>query len=127
VSSVVLDASAILAVVHRERGFEKVVPHLDGGLISAVNYAEVLKKAVERGTELLTARQLLQNFAIVVVPFDILHAAETARLWPLCRSLGLSFADRACLSLGILRSLPILTADAKIAEVPVSVRVKMIR
>ncbi len=126
-SSVVLDASAILAVVHREKGFEKVVPHLDGGLISAVNYAEVLKKAVERGTELLTARQLLQNFAIVVVPFDNLQAAETARLWPQVRSLGLSFADRACLSLGLLRSLPILTADARIGDAELPVKVKLIR
>lgn len=126
-SSVVLDASAILAVVHRENGFEKVVPHLDGGLISAVNYAEVLKKAVERGTELLTARQLLQNFALVVVPFDNLQAVETARLWPHVRSLGLSFADRACLALGILHSLPVLTADTRIREVELPVKVKLIR
>ncbi len=126
-SSVVLDASAILAVLHREKGCEKVVPHLEGGLVSAVNYAEVLKKAVERGSELLTARMLLQNFAIVVVPFDSLQAAETARLWPHVRSLGLSFADRACLSLGILRSLPVLTADTRIREADLPVRIKLIR
>ena len=126
-NSVVLDASAILAVVHREKGFEKVVPHLDGGLVSAVNFAEVLKKAVERDMELLTVRQLLQNFAIIVVPFDSLQAAETARLWPLVRSLGLSFADRACLALGILRAAAVLTADARIGEAELPVKIKMIR
>jgi PIN domain nuclease of toxin-antitoxin system len=92
VNSVVLDASAILAVVHGEKGYEKVVPHLESGLTSAVNYAEVRKKAVERGTDLLTTRQLLQNFAIVILPFDNRQAVETARLWPHVRSLGLSFA-----------------------------------
>jgi ribonuclease VapC len=91
VSSVVLDASAVLAVLHRETGHQKVVPHLEDGLMSAVNYAEVLKKSVERGTDLVTARRLVLNFAIIVVPFDDLQAAETARLWPLVRSLGLSF------------------------------------
>ena len=126
-NSVVLDASAILAVVHREKGFEKVIPHLEGGLVSAVNYAEVLKKSVERGTELLTARSLLENFAIIIVPFDIVQAAETARLWPLVRPLGLSFADRACLALGILRSAPVLTADARIGEAELPVKIKMIR
>ena len=52
--------------------------------MSAVNYAEVLKKAVEcGGMELLTVRQLLQNFAIVIFPLDSRQAAETARIWPL--------------------------------------------
>jgi len=127
VSSVVLDASAILAVVHRETGYRKVVSHLEGGLVSTVNYAEVLKKAVENGMELLTARLLLQNLAFVVVPFDHLHAVETARLWSLTRGKGLSFADRACLALGILRGAPVITGDNEMREVGLPLKIVMFR
>lgn len=126
-SSVVLDASAILAVVHKEPGHRRVVPHLEGGLVSAVNYAEVLKKAVEGGTELLTARLYLQNLAFVVIPFDNLLAAETARLWPLTRNKGLSFADRACLALGLVQKMPVVTGDQEMAAVNVPVEVKLFR
>jgi PIN domain nuclease of toxin-antitoxin system len=113
--------------MHRETGYRKVVPHLKGGLVSAVNYAEVLKKAVENGVDLLTARLLLQNLAFVVVPFDTLQATETARLWPLTRSKGLSFADRACLSLGILRNATVVTGDGEMRDVGLPLKVTMFR
>ena len=117
----------MLAVLHRERGHEKVIPYFDGGFVSAVNYAEVLKKFIERGMELLATRQLVQNLAVVVVPFDNLQAAETARIWPHIRSLGLSFADRACLALGIVNSVPVVTADGRIGQAKLPVEVKLIR
>jgi len=127
VSSVVLDASAILAVVHRENGYRKVVSHLEGGLVSAVNYAEVLKKAVENGMDLLAARLFLQSLAVVVVPFDQIQAAETARLWPLTRSHGLSFADRACLALGILQEAAVITGDSGMREIELPLKIIMFR
>ncbi len=39
-SRVVLDASAILAVLNNERGAETVLPLLRGASVSAVNYGE---------------------------------------------------------------------------------------
>lgn len=126
-NSFVLDASALLAVMHRETGYRKVIPHLEGGLVSAVNYAEVLKKAVENGTELLTARLLLQNLTFVVIPFDQVQAAETARLFPLTRSRGLSFADRACLALGVLRQATVVTGDGEMRDLNLPLKVMMFR
>jgi len=43
-SSVVLDASALLAFVRSESGADVVAKHLNNALLSAVNYSEVLKK-----------------------------------------------------------------------------------
>lgn len=126
-SSVVLDASAVLAVMHRERGHEKVMPHLEGGLISAVNYAEVLKKVAERGADLLVARLYLQNLTLTIVPFDQAQAVETAKLWPAVQGKGLSLADRACLALGILNNAPIVTGDSGMAAVDVPVKIKLFR
>lgn len=97
------------------------------GLISAAKYAEVLNKAVENGLELIAARMLLHNFAMNTVSFDNRQAIETARLWPLVRSHGFSFADRACLALAILRSVPVLTGDREMAQVKDFVSVRLFR
>jgi len=48
VTSVVLDASAVIAVLNSEPGAEAVLGAIAGALVSAVNYSEVLKKAIER-------------------------------------------------------------------------------
>lgn len=48
---IVLDASALLALLHRESGWE-VVAHAvakDSATLSAVNYAEVVQKAAQHG------------------------------------------------------------------------------
>ena len=50
--SVVLDASAVLALLRQERGWETVAAVIDGSAISAVNYSEVISKMVERGGHL---------------------------------------------------------------------------
>ena len=127
VSSAVLDASAILAVLQRERGHAQVVPHLKGGIISAVNYSEVLKKAIENGGALAKTRLILASFTLVIVPFDEPLAAKAAELWPVAKPLGLSFADRACLALGLDRNAQVLTADTRLAGADLPVKIKIIR
>jgi len=126
-NSVVFDASAVLAVLNKERGHEKVISSLPGGLISAVNYSEVLKKSIENGTLLAEVQHHLQNFMLVVVPFDAEQARRAAEIWPAVRALGLSFADRACLTLGLTRGATVLTGDKDMAETQLPVRVKLIR
>jgi len=49
-SKAVLDASAILAVIFKERGAEKLTDEiLDGAVASTVNLAEVQAKLVKKG------------------------------------------------------------------------------
>lgn len=126
-SAAVLDASALLAVLHAEKGFEKVLPHLRGGLVSAVNYSEVLKKAVERGLGLTPTRLQLAKFNLDVVPFDEAHAIRAAEIWPQCKPYGLSAADRACVSLGLIRDLTVITADVRMQDVELGAKVVLIR
>lgn len=47
--SVVLDASALLAVLKAEPGAEAVEPRLDEAVISSVNWLEVLEKMLALG------------------------------------------------------------------------------
>jgi ribonuclease VapC len=127
VSSVVLDASALLAILHREAGHEKAKRRLAGAAISAVNYSETLKKLVEAGCDLRTAQFHLENFALTVVPFDRAQAGITAELWTAGRKLGLSFADRACLALGMLLKADVITGDKRWKEADVGVTVLLFR
>jgi ribonuclease VapC len=107
----VLDSSAILAVLHSERGTDAVIALLERGLVSAINYAEVVSKLVERGSSLLEARRVLARFEISIVDFDARLAERTGALRADTRRLGLSLADRACLALAERESVPVVTAD----------------
>src|SRR5579863_5863159 len=97
VSKVVLDASALLAVLRREPGREVVEPLLVGAAVSAVNYSEVIKKSVEAGGKAAETRALLRRMDLVVFAFDEPQAVAAGALFEQTRSLGLSLADRACL------------------------------
>lgn len=46
--TVVLDASAVLAVMLEEKGKDKVIPHLTDSLISAINIAEIVSCLTRR-------------------------------------------------------------------------------
>jgi ribonuclease VapC len=123
----VLDASALLAVLRRERGAEIVVPVLYGAVVSAVNYSEVFKKGLERGGQVRDIEQLLDRQALDVIPFDRARAIAAAELLPHTSPHGLSFADRACLATGREFGLPVFTAEARMGQTELDVVVTLIR
>jgi PIN domain nuclease of toxin-antitoxin system len=51
--------------------------------------------------------QELQVLGLAVEPFSAGDADTAALLWPQTRNLGLSLADRACLSLAMRLNLPL--------------------
>lgn len=111
VSESVLDASAILAFLFNERGSDVVRPWLRGGFISAVNAGEVLSKTFKNGDAIEVAVKLFRSLDLRVVAFDFEQAIVAASFRPYARAANLSFADRACLALGLSRNLPIITAE----------------
>jgi len=127
VNKVVLDASAVLAVFFMEEGKQAVEPVLFGASMSAVNYSEVLKKAVEKRGSLQQARYFLERQSINVVPFDASQAVLAASILPQTSPFGLSFADRACLSLGLKLQFKVFTAEQRMGETELDVKVKLIR
>ncbi len=126
-SYVVLDASAVLAYALGEPGAALVRKHLFGAVMSAVNYSEVLKKTIERGGDMKATAALLAGARVDVVSFDSRHAADAAELFAETKDAGISFADRACLSLAIELDAPLYTADKRLAGVDVPVDVVLIR
>ena len=124
---VVLDASALLAYLRAEPGSEAVDGVLGSALITSVNWAEVLQKSLSAGVEVEGLRQELQALGLAVEPFSAGDADTAALLWPQTRNLGLSLADRACLSLALRLNLPVLTCDPLWAELTLPLRIQLLR
>jgi ribonuclease VapC len=131
--AVVLDASALLAYIHGERGASEVQKAFDSeAAISAVNWAEVLSKLADVGLNPATTSKRMRDQAVIgsalsVWPFDERLALDVAALRDQTRPYGLSLGDRACLALGSFLKVPILTADRKWAELKMRITLRFIR
>ena len=107
----ILDASAVLAFLLRERGHERVLEALAGDpRMSTVNFAEVATKYVLRGFP-EEAERLRDELPVVFVPVDDDLALQAALMASATKPLGLSLGDRVCLALAKRSGLPALTAD----------------
>ncbi|MCA9232486.1 MAG: type II toxin-antitoxin system VapC family toxin [Planctomycetales bacterium] len=126
-TSVVLDASALIALMRRERGADRVEAAIGDAVISAVNYSEVCKKAVEQGGRVDFVASFVDGLSIAVIPFDREMAAVSAALYSETKSHGLSFADRACLALGERMKAEVLTAEQKWKLLTVATKITVIR
>lgn len=123
----VLDASALLAYLQRERGYERVQQALaQGAAMSTVNLAEVYAKAAERAISIRELAERLQVLGLNGVAFTEEDARISAALHPDTRALGLSLGDRACLALGSRLRVPVLTTDRTWKRVR-SARVELLR
>ncbi len=125
--SLVLDASAILALLHDEPGAERVEPALDGALVSAVNWAEVIQKSLKRRADISWMREGFTAVGVVFKPFTPTQAEIAAYLWERTRQHGLSLADRACLALAIEQHVPVLTADRAWGNLDLGVEIRQCR
>ena len=110
-SEVVLDASAILALLHEEPGHVKVAEMVAEAVVGPVNLAEVVSKLSDNGGSEGPIRQLLAKLGLTVVPFDEEQAYKAGLLRQTTRSQSLSLGDRACLALAHSLGLPAITAD----------------
>jgi ribonuclease VapC len=126
-ASVVLDASAVLAVLLAEPGAELVQTFLDGAIISSVNHAEVVSRLVDKGAPVDEIRAQVGSFGVPVVDFGIDLAETAGFLRAKTRSKGVSLADRACIALAEREGLPVLTADRRWAELDIGLDVRLVR
>ncbi len=79
-TTAVLDASAVLALLFSEPGADVVRPRMRGGLISTVNLAEVLAKLVDKGVPAEDAARAVDMLGMEPVPLSV----EQAQLSPHC-------------------------------------------
>lgn len=127
-NSVVLDASAVMAILNQEAGAEKLTPEILARAISStVNLAEVQSKLVERGLPPEAAWRATSSSVREIVSFTPEHAQTAGSLVAKTRPFGLSLGDRACLALAISLDAPVYTADRSWKSLKIGVRVNLIR
>jgi ribonuclease VapC len=127
VTEVVLDSSAVLALLNDEKGADLVRAELDQAVIGAVNLAEVLTVLSDCGLSDIEAEAAFAALDIEVVPFDAPAAGATARLRPTTKSAGLSLGDRACLALARQRKVKAMTADRAWTRLKLPIEIDIIR
>jgi ribonuclease VapC len=129
----VLDASALMAVLHDEDGADEAAEAIaNGAAISVVNWAEVLTKLAERGRDPEQAASETRKAegprrALAIEPMTAADCIAIARLRLTTKAQGLSLADRACLALAERLEVPAVTADGEWAKADVAAEVRLIR
>ena len=108
---VVLDASALLALIQEEKGADVIRPLLRSAVMSAVNIAETLTALQRVHITPQEAVVSVSDIIETIVPFDLEQAQYVAELQPHVQHKGLSLGDRACIALGLKLQAPIYTAD----------------
>lgn len=110
-TEVVLDASALLALLNDEAGAVKVAEVLAGARMSSVNLAEVVSHFIYAGMPAADVDAMLRPLPIDIVPADEALAQLAGRLRAVTSAAGLSLGDRFCLALAKRDGLPAMTAD----------------
>ena len=127
-NEVVLDASAILAIVFQERGAEKLtVEIMKDAVISTVNLAEVQSKLVKKGYDPEEAWEDAISLVSEAVRFTSEQAKIAGSLIAQTEKVGLSLGDRSCLALAIALKAPVYTTEQVWRELKVGVPIHVIR
>ena len=125
-SEIVLDASALLAMLKGERGAAKVASAIAGARISAVSYAEVISHFVHAGMPEREVDAMLGPLPMSIVPFDKALAQLAGRLRVVTSEAGLSLGDRCCLALARRDGLPAWTSDISWKTIAEAAQVKVV-
>jgi PIN domain nuclease of toxin-antitoxin system len=122
-TQIVLDTSAILALLAMEEGHEVVAENLENTVVSSVTLSEVITVLVRRGLKHEDVTQSLKDTFPQIEEFNAAQAIIAASFV----EPELSFADRACLSLAKSKNLPVLTNNKVLVEIEDEISVKLIR
>ena len=124
----ILDASAVLAYLFREKGAAMVAAQIPKASICAVNLTEVITRVIRNGSTTVEALALVDSLNLRVLNWDDVMVRRASPLSALARSHGISLGDRACLAAGLVTGQPVLTAEHGWKKLPdLGVEIQWIR
>lgn len=129
-NKVILDASALLALINNENGADIVEPLIGNIIMSSVNVTEVAAKVYDLlGNNSEDQCKLsIEPFIHSIIDFDKSLCYLAASLKAHTKHKGLSLGDRACIATALQLELPVYTADKVWADLNIpDLKLKLIR
>jgi len=107
---IVLDASALLALLNEEPGAGEVQAVIGNAVESTVNVAELAGKLADHGLSDANIRIAL-GIGFDTLPFGADEVSMMPKLGRVTKPYGLALGDRCCLATALVQKCPVLTAD----------------
>ena len=123
----VIDASALLAAIHNEKGGDYVQQRIERCVIYTINWSEVLQKLERAHIEVNQIERSLKALGLNIIDYNNEDAHITASLWNISKDFGLSLADRACLATGKRLKTTVITADKVWDKLDIDIPIQLIR
>lgn len=109
-NKVLFDASALLALINKEPGYEILEDMLASSCISSVNLAEVISVLSRIGVTDNEIQEIL-NVIPEIIPFTTEISITAGKMINKTKELGLSLGDRACLATALAANIKVYTTD----------------
>jgi PIN domain nuclease of toxin-antitoxin system len=126
VSEIVLDASALIAMLKREKGADIVAAAIAVAPICAINYAEVVTHFIHLGMPEREVDAMLDPPPMTIVLTDKALAQLAGRLRAVTAGHGVSLGDRFCLALAHRDGLPAWTSNQSSTATADAVQTKIV-
>lgn len=125
-SRVVLDASAVIALLKGERGASKVAGVLGDAAIGVFNHAEIVSHYVHLGAPIGEIRTMLGALPLTIIDGTESLSWDAGAMRAVTSSKGLTLGNRLCLALARQLHLPAYTADQHWKEFAEELGVKIV-
>ena len=127
-NKILLDTSAIIALIKKEKGYQVVDDILATSSISTVNFSELIAALAREGVSSEDIDEITENIIPYIIPFDHETSIVAGKLITTTNSKGLSLGDRTCIATALQLDLPVYTADKIWAELGIpNLKLKLIR
>lgn len=108
---IVVDSSAVIALLNKETGAAFIADHLSEAVISAVNLQEIVKKMLDAGYVEGAIREAVEGLELRIAAHEAEDAYLAASLTSATRQFGRGLGDRSCMALAIRLGVPAITTD----------------
>jgi len=94
----VLDASIVIRFLNQEKGWEKILPILEGKVcMSSLNVTEFYTWCIRQEKGMSVGQEMIGEMDIQIIDFDSELAELATQIYLKTKPFGLSLGDRACL------------------------------